>query len=261
MNYVLKQVSGNHFCLIAMIILGGLVALNIVSLGVLAVIGGQTQLITCLNLVFRLHFCFNHIQKRKRAWKQKTRLQKRQSHLSQRQLSKQLTVVLWLSLMGNARSMDASVASQVAELARAATRAAEAASQGASSVRTQNMNGGMEAAANAWKNPDIFNGGDPASFMNWKLTFETWMTYGDDQFSALLSKVEKMPRPPQFSSYDSDPKTLANKFFASLNSYLRGRTSALVRSVASAEKDGFRLWYELQVCKELLLSSKHNRGP
>ena len=71
MNYVVKQASGNHFCLMAMIILGGLVASNIVSLGVLAVTGGQPQLITCLNLIFSMHFCFNHIQKRKRAWKQR----------------------------------------------------------------------------------------------------------------------------------------------------------------------------------------------
>ncbi len=49
------------------------------------------------------------------------------------------------------------------------------------------------------------------------------MTYGDDRFSDLLSKVEKMPRPPQFSACDSDQKTLANKFFAILSSYLRGK--------------------------------------
>ncbi len=67
--------------------------------------------------------------------------------------------------------MDASVASQVAELARAATRAAKAASQVASSIGTRNMNAAMEAAAKVLKNPDIFNGEDPTSFMNWKLTF------------------------------------------------------------------------------------------
>ena len=47
---------------------------------------------------------------------------------------------------------------------------------------------------------------------------------------------------------------LTNRPFAILSSYLRGRTSALVRAVANGDKDGFRLWYDL--CKEYLPTSK-----
>ena len=80
------------------------------------------------------------------------------------------------------------------------------------------------------------------------------MAFGDDRFGDLLSKVERMSKASFYTTYDSEQKTMANKFFAILSSYMRGRTSSLVRSVASDEKDGLRLWYEL--CKEYLPSSK-----
>ena len=108
----------------------------------------------------------------------------------------------------------------------------------------------MESASKVLKNPDFFNGEDPTSFVSWKLTFETWMAYGDERFGDLLGKAERMSKAPVYSTYDSEQKSMSNKFFAILSSYMRGRTSALVRSVASDEKDEFRLWYEL--CKEYL---------
>ena len=75
---------------------------------------------------------------------------------------------------------------------------------------------------------------------------------GDDRFSDLLSKDEKMTKAPVFAAYDAEQKPMANKFFAILSSYLKGRTGALVRSVANSEKNGFRLWFEL--CKQRTLS-------
>ena len=80
------------------------------------------------------------------------------------------------------------------------------------------------------------------------------MAYGDKRFSELLGKVEKMSHAPSFSSYDAEQKSIANKFFAILSSYLRCRTNALVRAVANGDKDGFSLWYDL--CKECLPTSK-----
>ncbi len=80
------------------------------------------------------------------------------------------------------------------------------------------------------------------------------MSYGDERFSELLGKVERMSHGPVYSAYDSEQKSMSNKFFAILSSYLRGRTSALVRAVANGDKDGFRLWYDL--CKEYLPTSK-----
>ena len=56
------------------------------------------------------------------------------------------------------------------------------------------------------------------------------MAYGDDRFGDLLSKVERMSKAPVYSTYDSEQKSMANKFFAILSSYMRGRTSASVRS-------------------------------
>ena len=157
--------------------------------------------------------------------------------------------------MGNCWAMDANVAQQISELAQAATRAAQAATTVAEKFGSKSgMSSGMESAAKVLKNPDVFNGEDAASFMGWKLNFETWMSYGDERFNDLLGKIEKMDRAPSYAAYDSEQKSMANKFFAILSSYLRGRTNALVRSVANGDKDGFKLWYDL--CREYLPNSK-----
>ena len=187
--------------------------------------------------------------------KKKSRLERRKSRLSRRCLVRQLQVLLWISLMGNCWAMDANVAQQISELAQAATRAAQAATTVAEKFGSKSgMSSGMESAAKVLKNPDVFNGEDAASFMGWKLNFETWMSYGDERFNDLLGKIEKMDRAPSYAAYDSEQKSMANKFFAILSSYLRGRTNALVRSVANGDKDGFKLWYDL--CREYLPNSK-----
>ena len=173
----------------------------------------------------------------------------RKSHLSRRRLVRQLQVLIWISLMGNCWAMDVNVAQHMTELAQAATRAAQAATAVAEKVSAKGgMSSGMESAAKVLKSPDVFNGADAAGFMGWKLNFETWMGYGDDRFNELLGKVERM------DPYDSEQKSMENKFFAILSSYLRGRTNALVRSVTNSDKDGFKLWYDL--CREYLPNSK-----
>ena len=61
------------------------------------------------------------------------------------------------------------------ELAQAATRAAKAATTVDERVGSKGgMASGMESASKVLKNPDVFNGEDAASFMGWKLNFETW---------------------------------------------------------------------------------------
>ena len=147
--------------------------------------------------------------------------------------------------MDNCWAMDVNIVQQITELAQAATRAAQAATTVAEKFGSKGMASGMESASKVLKNPDVFNGEDAASFMGWKLNFETWMAYGDDRFSELLGKVEKVSHAASFSAYDSEQKSMANRFFAILSNYLRGRTSALVRAVANGDKDGFRLWYDL----------------
>ena len=239
--------------LAAMLVLGALAAGNVLSINVLAVIGGQECVVTGLNLIFSVFFCFKQ-QKQNHAWKQKSRLEKRKSRLGHYRLMRQMQVLIWISMMGNCWAMDVNVAQQITELAQAATRAAQAATTVAEKVGSKGMASGMESASKVLKNPDVFSGEDAASFMGWKLNFETWMTYGDERFGELLGKIEKMSNAPSFAAYDSEQKSMANKFFAILSSYLRGRTSALVRAVANGDKDGFRLWFDL--CREYLPTSK-----
>ena len=240
--------------LAAMVVLGALAAGNVLSINVLAVIGGQEWLVTGLNLVFSVFFCFKQQQKQNHAWRQKSRLEKRKSRLGHYRLMRQMQVLIWISLMGNCWAMDVNVAQQITELAQAGTRAAQAATTVAEKVGSKGMASGMESASKVLKNPDVFSGEDAASFMGWKLNFETWVTYGDDRFGELLGKIEKMSHAPSFSAYDPEQKSMANKFFAILSSYLRGRSSALVRAVANGDKDGFRLWYDL--CREYLPTFK-----
>ena len=245
--------SGLSF-LATMAFLGALLASNGLSFNVLAVIGGQEIPVAVLNSVVSVFFCFKQLQKQKHAWRQKSRLEKRKSRLGQRVLMRQMQVLVWFSLFSNCWAMDVNVAQQITELAQAATRAAQAAITVAEKFGSKGMSAGMESATKVLKNPDTFNGEDAASFMGWKLNFETWMSYGDERFNDLLGKVERMDRAPSYSPYDGEQKSMANKFFAILSSYLRGRTSALVRAVANGDKDGFRLWYDL--CKEYLPTSK-----
>lgn len=88
-----------------------------------------------------------------------------------------------------------------------------------------------------------------AGFTGWKLNFETRMNA-----SMIYLEKLRLDRAPIFASYDSEQKSMANKFFAILSSFPRGRTNALVMSVGNGDKDGLKLWYDL--CREFLPNSK-----
>ena len=192
---VIKQLQCGLSFLATMAILGALMVWNILSVNVLAVIGGQESFVTVLNLIFGVFLCLKQYRRQQYAWKKKSRTEKRKSHLSRCRLVRQLQVLIWISLMGNCWAMDVNVAQHITELAQAATRAAQAATAVAEKVSAKGgMSSGMESAAKVLKSPDVFNGEDAAGFMGWKLNFETWMGYGDDRFNELLGKVERMDR-------------------------------------------------------------------
>ena len=127
-----------------MALLGALLASNVLSFNVLAVIGGQEMSVAVLNSLLGVVFCFKQLQKQKHAWKQKSRLERRKSRLGQRQLMRQMQVLIWFSLMSNCWTMDVGVAQQIAELAQAATRAAQAATTVAEKFGSKGMSAGCE---------------------------------------------------------------------------------------------------------------------
>ena len=163
-----SQTIKDYDTLALMMVLSMLVAMN-TGLVAIAVLGGHVTFAVSLNLLLLLYFCFKYLQKHKYAWKQETRLQKRQSRLSQHVTACKLRVLIF-AMFGNSWAMDAGMVSQIAELARAATMAATVASSVAEKVGVESMSSGMESASKVLKNPDVFNGEDPTSFMSWKLT-------------------------------------------------------------------------------------------
>ena len=155
-----------------------------------------------------------------------------------------------VALIGSFWAMDVNFAQQITELAQAATRAAQEATTVAERFGFKGgMSSGMESAAEVLKNPDVFNG-ERCGFHG--LEVELWNK--DERFNDLLGEVERLDRAPIFASYDSEQKSMANKFFAILSSFPRGRTNALVMSVGNGDKDGLKLWYDL--CREFLPNSK-----
>ena len=195
-----------------MAFLGALLSSNMLSFNVLAVIGGQESSVAVLNFVFSCIFCFKHSIKNKNMHgdRRADYIERRKSRLGHYKLMRQMQALVWLSLMGNCWAMDVNVAQQFTELAQAATRAAPAATTVAEKFGSKGMSSGMESAAKVLKNPDAFTGEDAASFMGWKLNFETWMSNGDDRFTDLLGKVEKMNHAPSYASYDSEQKSMVN---------------------------------------------------
>ena len=101
---------------------------------------------------------------------------------------------------------------QMTVLATAATNAASAAekaisamSQSAtSSTSASGGQEGLQAAARILKNPDTFSGDDPLSFIGWKFTFCSWLSYGDVRFQKCFDNLEKLgpdeQAPPYFRS-------------------------------------------------------------
>ena len=191
--------------------------------------------------VFLISQILEYADMRKQYHARLSRKLKRKSHLSQRARMCRCKAIIWLSMIYTAKSMDGQVLNQVAELARAATQAATAATAIASQFSSRGSSS-MESAVKVLKAPDTFTGDD--SFMNWKTNFISWIGYGDERYLKLIPTVEKMVKPPDISTYKDEDKELAQKFYAILSSYLRGRCSSLVRAECE-NRDGFKLWYDL----------------
>ena len=76
---VIKQLQCGLSFLATMAILGALMAWNILSVNVLAVIGGQESFVTVLNLIFGVLLCLKQYRRQQYAWKKKSRTEKRKS--------------------------------------------------------------------------------------------------------------------------------------------------------------------------------------
>ena len=74
--------------------------------------------------------------------------------------------------------------------------------------------------------------------------FTSWLCFGDNRYSDILTLLEKKEESPQWSTYNADERMLSQKLYAVLTSYLRGRCAHMVRSEATS-KDGFKLWHSL----------------
>ena len=197
--------------------------------------------------------------------KMQCRLEKRRSRRAMKQVQMQLVAAIFLCSLGNARAMEeATGQSQMQEaflqrmtsMAEAATRAAMAAekalektssSGGASSIE------GLQAASRILKPPDTYNGEDVMLFQQWKHQFTSWLCFGDGRYSDVLPVLEKKSAAPEWSTYNADERSMAQKLYAVLTSYLRGRCSHMVRA-ESQLKDGFKLWYNLN--QEFLPSTR-----
>ena len=203
--------------------------------------------------------------RRKKVMKGKdTRRNNRKGCLGRMVGKRQIRVIVLLSMMGSAHAMTTEqILEQIARLADAATAAARAAGDAATQAATASASSssggatsstaaGLESATHVLKAPDTFNGEETLVFPGWKTQFESWLTFGDSRFTNLLFRVEGQSHEPDALTYGDDQKSMSNKFYAILSSYLRGRCLQLVR--ANQGKDGFKLWYQL--CRESIATTK-----
>ena len=160
-------------------------------------------------VIFFISQVIEHANMMKQNHTRLSRKLKYKSHLSQRATRCKFKVVIWLTMIYTAKSMDGQVLNQVAELARAATQAATAATTIASQFSSRGSSS-MESAVKVLKAPDVFTGDD--SFMNWKTNFMSWIGYGDDRYLKLIPTVEKMTKAPDISTYKEEDQELAHKF-------------------------------------------------
>ena len=115
---------------------------------------------------------------------------------------------------------------QMTVLATAATNAASAAekaisamSQGAtSSTSASGGQEGLQAAVRILKNPGAFSGDDPLSFIGWKFTFCSWLSFGDGRFQKCFDNLEKLGPDEQAPPYSEVEQELSYKLFAILTS-------------------------------------------
>ena len=90
-------------------------------------------------------------------------------------------------------------------------------------------------------------------FQQWKHQFTSWLCFGDGRYSDVLPVLEKESAAPEWSTHNADERSMAQKLYAALTSFLRGRCSHMVRA-ESQLKDGFKLWYNLN--QEFLPSAR-----
>ena len=189
-------------------------------------------------------------KKRRQIW--------RQNRLRRLRNAKYMKIVCFVSMMGTAHCMEMQqLLQQIGQLAEAATQAANAAGaanrMAAASQSKAPAAIGLEAATKILKAPDPYNGDEPIQFNAWKMQFESWLCFGDEKYTNLLSKEERQEAEPDITIYSTEQAAMARKSHAVLSSYLRGRCLHLVRANQES-KDGPRLWYQL--CKEYWPSTR-----
>ena len=142
--------------------------------------------------------------------------------------------LLLLTLLGQARAMDAAtqeVLTKVMELSAAATTAAKASADAiqtfeASSSSTARSNFGE--ASKVLKQPETFSTDDPVQFMLWREQFLNWLVFSDSRYGKLVEMVEGMAEDVGNDLTDS-AKELAERLFSILSSvFLPERTSSTV---------------------------------
>ena len=157
--------------------------------------------------------------------------------------------VLNARAMEGEQTMQEAVLQRMASMAEAATRAAIAAEEAlkrstSSSSGATNPREGLSAASRILKPPDTFNGEDIMLFQQWKHQFTSWLCFGDNRYAEALDLLEKKDTAPAWSTYNDDERSMSQKLYAVLTSYLRGKCVHMVRA-ESKVKDGFKLWFNL----------------
>ena len=175
------------------------------------------------------------------------RKENRRSHLGRMANKRQFQIFMMVAVRSTANGMETQqILQQMSQLASAATSAAQAATEAtqAFAKASGSTAQGLESATKILKSPDTFTGDDPLLFSSWKLHFESWLSFGDARFTDLLMKTEQGSE-PDHTVYTPEQTALANKFFAVLSSYLRGRCTQLVMA-NQQHKDGFKLWFQMR---------------
>ncbi|CAL1141687.1 unnamed protein product [Cladocopium goreaui] len=186
-----------------------------------------------------------------------TRTTRNRMRVRRAQWKMQLKAMLFASWIPGCQGMEGATTGesaflqQMSNLATAATSAANAAekaigllSQSAASSSSGDQ-GGLQAASRILKCPDAYNGEDPMAFSSWKFTFCSWLSFGDPRFQRYFDRIDKSGASEDLPEYAAVDQELSVKLFAILTSYLKGRCTSLVKSMARS-KDGFRLWRALQ---------------
>ena len=179
-----------------------------------------------------------------------SRISKKRRRYRTNEVKRQLLVMMFIFNYSSASAMEAeAMAQRLAALTEAATRAAMSAEQ--MMTKMQSMSGGssgasegLSAASRILKPPDTFSGDDPMAFASWRFQFTSWLTFGDSRYTTLMERVEALTAPPAISTYDDGQKDLAHKLYAVLTSYLRGRSSHIIKAFAKS-RDGFAIWFQL----------------